>query len=95
VGNSKKRKTVPAGYSLDPWVVDTISNMAKELNVTKSGLVNYMLDRVIRATEEAVVIEDPQRAKKIYATNRSIMNPLATALTYDLCVHLEFVNELV
>lgn len=95
MGKSREGKTIPVGYSLDKGVVSTIEKIAIDLEVTKSHLVNYILDRVFRSIDDAVVVEDAQKSKKICAVNRSIMHPSNTALTFDLCVHLEFVNELV
>lgn len=95
MGKSRYGKTVAAGYSLDRGVVSTIEKIADDLKVSKSHLVNYILDRVIRSMDDADVVEDNQKVKKICATNKSIMHPTNTALTFDLCVHLEFVNELV
>ena len=95
MGKSRKRKSIPAGFSLDPGVVTTIAALAKDYGVSKSALVNYILDRVIRATEDVEVIEEIQEAKRIAAKNKSIVFPSSNAIYYDLCIRLEFTNELI
>jgi hypothetical protein len=94
MAKSSKRKTVPTYYSLDPDVANRMEEMAADLNVKKSTLVNYILDRVIRATSEADVIGDTQEAKEIKANNRSILYPGPAMETWSLVINLEFVQKL-
>jgi len=90
VGDSSKRKTVVTGFSLDPKVSDGIITLAEEIGTNRSRLVNYLLDRALKAMTRPEIIDDEQEYKKKAVSNQTLMFSGAGLQKWSLVIDLEF-----
>lgn len=93
MGDSKNRKTVTQGYSLDPRMAKGIEEISRDLNIPKSRLVNYIFQQILLGMSNPLIKNNEQKYKELAATNKTLLFPGVGVQRWSIVLDLEFVDR--